>query len=232
MLSIIIPAWNEEKCLPVLLECIKKQTYKDYEIVIADADSSDKTIYIAKKYGCKIVKGGFPAKGRNSGAKVAKGGIFIFLDADVKIEKDFLRKAVKELSEKKLDCAGTYLKPQANNLTDSVFLEVFNIWIRMMQHIFPHAVGSAIFCRKSLHKKIKGFDESITLAEDMDYVKRASKSGKFRILKTVFLSYSMRRYEAEGRLKVIAKILMAGIYRVFFGEMKTDIFNYDLRYRK
>ena len=58
MISIIIPTWNEEECLPKLLECIKKQSYKDYEIIVADANSKDKTVTIAKKHGCKIVKSG------------------------------------------------------------------------------------------------------------------------------------------------------------------------------
>ena len=93
MISIIIPAYNEEKYLPKLLECIKKQTYKGYEIIVADAGSKDRTGQIAKKYGCKVVKGGMPAVGRNNGAKVAKGNILLFLDADVQINRDFIKKA-------------------------------------------------------------------------------------------------------------------------------------------
>ncbi len=73
-LSIVVPAYNEEKYLPKLLSCIKKQTYKDCEIIVADANSRDRTKETAKKYGCKIVKsGGLPAIGRNNGAKAAKG---------------------------------------------------------------------------------------------------------------------------------------------------------------
>ena len=51
MLSIIIPTYNEEEYLPKLLNCIKNQTHKDYEIIVADANSKDKTRQIAKKYG-------------------------------------------------------------------------------------------------------------------------------------------------------------------------------------
>ena len=51
MLSIIIPAYNEERYLPKLLNCIKKQTYRDYEVIVADANSKDKTRQIAKKFG-------------------------------------------------------------------------------------------------------------------------------------------------------------------------------------
>ena len=109
MLSIIIPTYNEEKYLPKLLKCVKKQTYKNYEIIVADADSADKTRQIAKKYGCRVVKGGMPAIGRNNGAKAAKGDILLFLDADSLIGKDFVKDSLKDIEIRKLDVAGCYL---------------------------------------------------------------------------------------------------------------------------
>ena len=90
MISIIIPTLNEEKYLPKLLDCIRKQSYKDYEIIVADSNSKDKTRQIAKKYGCRIVKGGMPAKGRNNGAKAAKSEILLFVDGVIHFDNDFL----------------------------------------------------------------------------------------------------------------------------------------------
>ena len=97
MLSIVIPAFNEEKYLTRLLDSIKKQTYKNYEIIIADADSKDNTRKMAKKYGCKVIKGGIPAVGRNNGAKVAKGDILLFMDADAIIGEKFLENGLNEM---------------------------------------------------------------------------------------------------------------------------------------
>jgi len=82
MLSIIIPTLNEEKYLPFLLSSIKEQNFKDYEIILSDAGSEDRTIEIAKSYGCRVVKGGLPAKGRNQGARAAAGDLLLFLDSD------------------------------------------------------------------------------------------------------------------------------------------------------
>ena len=82
-LSIIIPTLNEENYLPLLLESIKKQNFKSYEIIVADAGSTDRTIEIAKNHGCKITSGGLPAKARNQGAKIAKGDLLLFSDADI-----------------------------------------------------------------------------------------------------------------------------------------------------
>ena len=232
MISIIIPAWNEEKYLPKLLDCIKKQPYKDYEIIVADASSTDRTRQIAKKYGCRIVKGGMPAVGRNNGAKAAKSDVLLFIDADVQIGKSFLRNALREFNKKKLDVAGCLVYPIGKNIADKVFFSIFNLWTIATQLFYPNASGGGIFCRKWVHNKVNGFDQKIMLSEDMDYVRRCGKYGKFRILKSVQAYVAMRRFEKEGRFKVGFKLLLSSLYRLLFGEIKSDVFNYKLKYRK
>lgn len=232
MLSIIIPAYNEEKFIPGLLECIKKQPYKNYEVIVADANSKDKTRQIAKKHGCRIVEGGMPAAGRNNGAKAAKGDVLLFLDADVQFGRDFLKNAVNEFKKRNLDAAGLYIHPASSSPVYRLFFGIFNLWIFATQFFYPNASGSGIFCRKQLHKKIKGFDEKIRLSEDMDYVKRCGKFGKFRIIKSAKSFVSMRRFENEGKLKVGLKLLLSAFYRLFFGEIKSDVFKYKLKYKK
>ena len=236
MLSIIIPTHNEENYLPKLLKCIKKQSYKDYEIIIGDAFSTDRTIEIAKNCGCRIVKdavpNGGPAMGRNNAAKKARGEMLLFLDADSGIDAGFISTALKEIKERNLDVAGTFINPIGNKPADKFLLGTFNLWIYINQIIAPHAVGSGIFCKKRLHDKIKGFDESIKVAEDMDYVKRAGKHGKFRILNKVKLNFSMRRFDNEGRLAVGLKNFFGAVHRIFYGEIRSNILKYNLRYKK
>ena len=232
MISIVIPAYNEEKYLPKLLDCIRQQSFRDYEIIVADANSKDNTGKIARKYGCKIVKGGMPGTGRNNGARAAKGEIILFLDADSAIEKDFLENALSCIKKNNIDAAGSYLYPSTGNAMDKIFLSIFNGWIFITQFFYPNACGTGIFCKKWLHEKIKGFDESIKLSEDMDYARRAGKFGKFRIIKNSKVIYSMRRYSIEGRVSVCLKLFLSAVYRPLFGEIRSNIFNYNLKYRK
>ena len=49
-ISIIVPTYNAEKYLKGLLNCLKKQTVKDYELIIIDSSSKDKTVEIARTY--------------------------------------------------------------------------------------------------------------------------------------------------------------------------------------
>src|SRR3989344_5044925 len=232
MISIVIPALNEEKYLPKLLDCIKSQSYTDYEVIVADADSIDNTRKIALKNGYRIAKGGMPAVGRNKGARMAKGSLILFLDADVQFGNDFLKNSVEEFKKRNLSVAGFRLLPLGNNILDKVFFYIFNLWTMSTQFFYPNAAGAGIMCKKEIHEKIDGFDETIKLSEDMDYVKRCGKIGKFRILKSPRLYVAMRRFDTEGRIKVGFKLLMSALHRIFVGEIRTDVLKYDLKYRK
>lgn len=232
MISIIIPALNEEKYLPKLLDCIKTQSCRDYEVIVADANSKDKTKEMAKKYGCKVVKGGLPAVGRNRGAKAAKGDVLFFIDADVEFAGDFLENCISEFKSRKLDAAGLYIHPRGNWFIDRMFLGIFNFWTFATQLFYPNASGSGIMCKKWLHEKVGGFDETIKLSEDMDYARRCGSFGKFRIIRGAKSYVAMRRFEKEGRFKVGLKLFLSVFHRLFFGEIRSDVFRYDLRYRK
>ena len=231
MLSIIIPTKNEEDYLPALLKSIKKQTFKDYEIIVADNKSRDKTKKIANKYGCKIVKGGLPGKARNIGAKSAIGDVILFLDADTELKnKDFLDKAIKEFTKRKLDIAAPLMYLKGKKL-DKLYFDFWNRLTELFQYsITPFAGGWCIFIKRDLHNKINGFDERIILGEDSDYVQRAVMFKlfrvKFKILKSVKIQVSTRRLQKEGHLKVAAQGIGTGFHWALLGKDKKNKFGY------
>lgn len=231
MLSIIIPVLNEEKYLPLLLEGIKKQNFNgDCEIIIADAGSKDKTLEIAKSFGCKITTGGLPAKGRNEGVKIAQGDTLLFMDADNLLPENFLKDLLEEFKKRNLSVASFPIFPKGNWFDKFVYT-MYNFWVNLIQKFSAWATNS-VLVKKEIFEKIGGFDEEIKIAEDHDFAKRAAKIGKFGFIKTKPVLTSPRRFEKDGRLKTYLKYILVGIHMFFLGPVKKDIFQYQFDYSK
>jgi len=224
MLSIIIPTLNEEEYLPLALRSIKKQGYRDLEIIIADAGSKDRTVEIAKSFQCKVTKGGMPAKGRNEGAKVAKGDTFLFLDADATLAPGFLKKFMKEFDRRRLDVAGCSMKISRNKKLYRLFEKLYTLYFKSTERFYPHATN-CIVIRRWLHEEINGFDETIRLGEDFEYIRAAAKKGKFGFLPRLYFFASPRRAE-EGMAKIATQYLLAEVYMSLLGPIRSDIFRY------
>ncbi len=99
--SVIIPARNEEKSLPILLRSLREQSFRPYEIIVVDGTSEDRTFEIARREGAIVMPSGpLPAGWLGKpwaccqGASVAKGDLLIFLDADTFMEKDGLKQII------------------------------------------------------------------------------------------------------------------------------------------
>ncbi len=235
MLSIIIPTLNEEDHLGELLESIHKQDFDNYEIIVADAGSKDKTLEIAKKHNCRITRGGLPAKGRNEGAKIAKGSLILFLDADTILPEMVFAKVLREFKKRKLEIATFFLVPSGRKMMSKEvigFTFLYNIPIFLMEKFLPHA-AMGIMIKKKLFEKLNGFNEKITLAEDHDLARRAKKFGKFGILKSTKLYVSDRRFKKDGLLRTYSKYLLCEGHMIFIGPVEKNLFEYDFdRYSK
>ncbi len=229
MLSIIIPTLNEENYLPILLSEIEGQDFNEKEVIVADADSKDKTVEIAKSFSCNIIKGGLPAKGRNEGARIAMGEMLLFMDADnFHLPENFLKDLIGEFKKRKLDVASFPVCPEGNWL-DSFAYGLYNLWSRLSQGFLAHATNS-ILVKKEVHWKINGFDQTLKFAEDHDYVRRASKISRFGFIETKSVLTSPRRFERDGKLKTYLKYILAGIWMLFLGPIRSDIFHYRYGY--
>jgi glycosyltransferase involved in cell wall biosynthesis len=226
MLSIIIPTFNEAKLLPDLLKSLKKQTYRDFEIIVSDNHSSDNTRFLALKANAKVVDGGLPAVGRNNGAKIAHGEWLLFLDADVILPPDFLEKAIKEIKESALAAASCLIIPLSERKIDKILHGIVNLYFRATKKFFPHAPGFCIFSQKRVHQLVGGFNERIKLAEDHDYVSRISKLEKFSFLRSIQIPVSVRRLDKDGRFNISAKYLAVEAHLILFGPIYSNIFNY------
>lgn len=194
MISIIIPAYNEEAQLPVLISHLKKvSSGKISEIIIVDGGSTDNTAEIIKSDPDLTY---IPSeKGRavqmNTGAKNAKSAILYFLHADSFPPENFdslIVSAVK--SGKKAGC----FKMKFDK--DHWWLKLMGHFTKV-NHITCRGGDQSLFVEKQLFDEIGGFNESYRVYEDNEIIKRLYKKKQFTIIKS-WITTSARLYERLG----------------------------------
>lgn len=227
MISIIIITYNEEKYLPKLLKSIKGQTYKNYEIIVADANSEDSTKKIARNYGCKVVKGGIPGVGRNKGAQAAKGKFLLFLDADTLLDKRFLKNCVEQFEWQGLGALTCYLKPKESGVIYKLICNCGNMVLFLSQFLRPYASGCAIMTTKKMHNAVGGFVEKPVLYEDHRYIRSISKIKKVRMLKNCKVTISMRRFKAKGIFNALKPQLITEVRLLMNKDVKFKDMDYE-----
>ena len=135
-ISIIIPAFNEEKSIADCLNSLLKQTYKqslpskegkDIEIIVIDDGSTDKTKEIVKSFPIKLLEQKHlgPGVARNLGAKESKGEILVFADADMTFDEKYIEKLVEPII--KNGVIGTFSKEERVLNKDNVWSKCWNI---------------------------------------------------------------------------------------------------------
>lgn len=219
MVSIVIPAYNEESFLPRLLASIKAQDFKDYEIIVADNHSTDRTRAIAEENGARVVTGGIPAVGRNRGAEAALGETILFLDADTVVPEGFIAKLLTRFEKDFVDICVPWIKPidSAKPIYSTIF-QFSNTFFKLMEAIQPQGLGVCIMVTTRLHRRIGGFLESQRVSEDFDYINRASLVGRFRVYTNLYVYHSVRRYKAEGVSNLVKKQVKSGFFYLFTGK--------------
>lgn len=234
--SVVIPVLNEEKYVGVLLECLCNQTFKDFEVLIIDGKSEDKTLNVVSKYLNKLNLTVIhaPKRGvsyqRNLGAKKSKNEHIIFFDADVYIDKKFVEELSEYLKNKDVDVLTSWVKPLSQKIIDKIGFWAFNgVYLNGLKRINPGSLGAFIYVKKASFIKAGMFDEDIVLAEDFELVNRMFKKGfKYAFLKRPKYGFSVRRLDKMGRLTWAMQILRSGVYYYRNGKIKDkNLFDYD-----
>ena len=125
--SVIIPAYNEENYIENCLRSLEKQTFKDFEIIVVDDGSTDKTKSMLERFKEVMVlvgKHAGPGASRNIGAKKAKGEVLVFVDADMTFDKEYLENLIEPLVNDKKLIGTTHDYEVATNIDNWVS----NLW--------------------------------------------------------------------------------------------------------
>lgn len=204
LISVVIPAYNEEKYLSSCLESLERQTFpkQKYEVIVVDNNSGDKTAEIAKKFGTRVV--GCQVQGvaaaRAAGSEAAYGEIIAGIDADTLASPNWLEKINSHFQK----------DPSLIGLTGSVYLAKTNFVFSLVSHFtyevfqrFNFAIGKPTFSgfnfavRADAYKHVGGFDPTLPSAEDLDLSFKLAKIGKVAYFTDVVVYTSARRIKKD-----------------------------------
>ncbi|PIZ95797.1 MAG: hypothetical protein COX80_03635 [Candidatus Magasanikbacteria bacterium CG_4_10_14_0_2_um_filter_33_14] len=208
LFSIVIPAYNEEKTISSCLDCAKKVKIDfDYEIIVVDNNSKDKTSQIAKDAGVKVfleTKQGVGAA-RKKGTQEATGFFILHIDADTHLPENYLEEVLKRFEkDSDLVCVG-----------GQMFFYDAPLWKDIMRVFLHHALwffaviisrksqgpmGNNMTFRKDVYDLTSGFDETLHFGEDMDISKKMSDFGKVKLDMSLKCPVSSRRYKINKSL--------------------------------
>jgi glycosyltransferase involved in cell wall biosynthesis len=234
--SIIIPTLNEEKLLPKLLNDLSKQTEKDFEVITADGFSKDKTKRVAKDFNNKFdirfyqTKLKNVAAQRNYGAQKSSGKYLVFLDADTRINQSFFKKVKKIILKKKGLAFIPYFLPDREYKQYKPLFDLSNILVEFSQNLPKRfSLGGSMIIEKNLFNIVGGFNEELFMAEDHELIQRISQWGvEVKFIREAKTYFSLRRMKKEGQIKYFYKYFISTAQRIFRGEIKDKIYDYQM----
>jgi glycosyltransferase involved in cell wall biosynthesis len=201
LISVIIPAHNEQHYIRQTLQAVNRQTFRNFEIVVVTNGCTDRTADIARELCDQVIV--MPERGlsraRNLGGQAARGKVLIFLDADTLLEAHALEVIVQRFTP---ECAAGTLKG-CPDITRPSYLLMYAV--KNFQHRSGLHEGSSgiILCWKEHFIATGGFDEALHVTENSDLIRKLRFFGRYTFISETAVTTSMRRYENGGWLKMI-----------------------------
>lgn len=239
--SIIIPTLNEEVILPKILDSLLQQKNQNFEIIIVDGNSLDKTLQIANKYKKLFLKLHIEltiitspkqnvSAQRNTGSKIAKGEYLAFFDADVIIPDNYLSIISEKIYNTGSPLVTTWMKPENNHIFEKLVFLFLNLVVEYGKYINkPMLFGSNIIIKKQVFNQIGKFRSDIIIAEDQELAQRALHFHySALVLRNPKMTHSSRRYNKNGYFKTTLMYLKATIYLLIHGPVTKNVVDYPM----
>lgn len=202
MISIIIPALNEEKALPATLRNVLNQR-GDYEVIVVDGGSEDRTCEIAR--AASRVQLLTAPKGRasqmNAGARIARGEWLLFLHADTLLPNGSLQRLNARESDSTLQAGGFRHRFTGEDRRLRFISAMNNLRCRYSRTIYG---DQALFVRRELFDRIGGFPEQ-SMLEDVLICERLAKVTRPVVLDECVLT-DARKFAKKGVWRSLARV--------------------------
>jgi len=213
MISFIVPAYNEEHELSETLTAIKNSASGAdgrYEIIVVDDASTDATPDIAARGGAKVVKitRRQIAAARNAGGRAARGEYLFFVDADTRIDRAHVTRAIAALEA---GYAGGSARVEMDGFIP--------IWGRLLLRGFSLiyfglnlGAGAFLFTTRRNFDLIGGFDEQYFAGEEVYFSLELKKLARFKVLRepVVTSGRKLRMYPAKQFLRKFFGVIVRG----------------------
>lgn len=180
--SMIVPAYNEERLLSRLLDSTDRarEAYAgtgEVEVIVADNKSTDRTASIAAARGCRVVsvEKRVIAAARNGGARVARGEILTFIDADSQVHPRTFLEIDSALATGRVvgGATGVTLERWSAGIAIT--------WAVMVTMVLVTGMDTGVvFCRRQDFEAMGGYDEDLLVAEDVAFLQALRRLGKTR----------------------------------------------------
>jgi glycosyltransferase involved in cell wall biosynthesis len=220
-ISIVVPAFNEERLLGGSLAQIKAaagaftQLGWHFELIVCDNNSTDQTAEIARAVGATVVFEPVNqiARARNSGAAAATGDWLVFVDADSHPSAALFAEVAEQMQSGKCLAGGSTVRLDEKHFVAGCVTRLWNCSSRSLKLL----AGAFIFVETAAFLKIGGFSHELFVAEELELKKRlkqlALETGKKIVIlhrhPIVTSARKMRLYTMREHLRFLAKVIFS-----------------------
>ena len=213
MISFVVPAHNEEALIARTLAAIAEAAAgsgENWELIVVDDASVDATAALAEAAGARVIHVDYRqiARTRNAGARVARGEILIFVDADTVIDAKVVKATLRALTAGAVG-GGAALRFDGRIPWHGRLL----IWlVRSGMRVARLAAGCYVFSRRAVFEAVGGFDEKLFAGEELALSRALAKQGRVVILRESVLSSGrkLRTHSGWEILRLIAAVTVRG----------------------
>ncbi len=233
VISFIVPAYNEAQLLGLTLQSIHsaaREIGQPYELIVVDDGSTDETGGVAQRHGAQVVSVNHRkiSATRNSGAKVAVGELFFFIDADTVVNAQVVQAAIDAMRDGAVGGGAAFKFDGVVPLYARLLLPLVVLSFRLT----GIATGCYLFCTRSAFFAVGGFDEAYFGTEEIVLSKALRRHGRFKVLKQAVTTSGrkLRTFSNREWMSFLVQVVRQGRggikqrqgMELWYGERRND----------